>query len=125
MGKIQLPFADWRCGLVVTDCGHRGEWGQVVGTPQISHRRRLPRLLGLTTETRAKFDIRRASFIIVGVLLLLIAAYSEWLIRIGYFLPALFVVVLPATVGLGLLIIGIGMVYYDDTDQNETRKETN
>jgi len=79
----------------------------------------------LTTETRARFGIRRAFFIIVGVLLLLFATYSEWLIRSGYILPTLFVVVLPATVGLGFLIIGIGMVYYDDTDQNETTRETN
>ena len=72
----------------------------------------------MTTETRTKFHVRRASFIVVGVLLLLFAAFCEWLIRTGYLLPALFAVVLPAAVGLGLLIIGIGMAYYDDTNRN-------
>ena len=78
----------------------------------------------MTTSTHTKFDIRRASFIIVGASLLLFAAYCEWLIRTGYFLITFFVVVLPATVGLGLLIIGIRMVYYNDADQNETKGET-
>ena len=59
----------------------------------------------------------------VGILLLLLAAFCEWLIRIGYLIPALLAVVLPATVGLGLLIIGIGMVYYDDANQGKTAGE--
>ena len=54
-------------------------------------------------------------------MLVLLAAFCEWLIRTGYLLPALLAVVLPATVGLGLLIIGIRMAYYDDAKQNETK----
>jgi hypothetical protein len=62
-------------------------------------------------------DIKRASFITVGILLLVVCFFYVWLIQTGrititynyYYAP-----LLSGAFGLGLLIIGVRMTSYND-----------